>query len=118
MKYHRPSHSDESLWISPGPDYAPRTPQRRGLLEPIGNLFALACMVFATLALIVLHDRYVEPEPEPLATMEDVVRWTEQGCDTDSDCESWSRWAELVCENREACDAARGFGSLPPYMVQ
>lgn len=93
-------------------DYAPRTPfPRRSRFVPL-----VAATLVAGTALVALARTYPEPDVELLPTMSDVVRWTEQGCDTDMDCELWDRWSRLVCENAEACAAALAYGSLSPAL--
>lgn len=91
-------------------DYAPRTPfPRRSRFVSL-----VAATLVAGTALVALARTYPEPDVELLPTMSDVVRWTEQGCDTDTDCESWYHWSQLVCEDAEACAAALAYGSLSP----
>ncbi len=51
-----------------------------------------------------------------LPSMSDVNRWSREGCDTDSDCEAWGRWADIVCQSPQACASALEFGQLPPGM--
>lgn len=71
-----------------------------------------AATVFA--AVMSSTDQHEHPHVTTPATMEDVARWSREGCTTDTDCERWDRWTDAVCLNADACALALTFGALSP----
>lgn len=48
------------------------------------------------------------------ATMLDAKRWEETGCTTDTDCERFERWRDLVCTDGDACEWIKHFAAEAP----